>query len=87
MITTVLLTLIAGAEPRVTGGVMAPASLPAGTNALYGFVGAPELGVGYRQGFGLVEFEARGVFVQRRQLPQHDSAIDHGRPLASELRR
>lgn len=62
MITTVLLTLIAGAEPRVTGGVMAPASLPAGTNALYGFVGAPELGVGYRQGFGLVEFEARGVF-------------------------
>ena len=41
---------------------MAPASLPAGTNALYGFVGAPELGVGYRQGFGVVEFEARGVF-------------------------
>lgn len=71
MITTVLLTLIAGAEPtlpaenpttRVTGGVFAPASLPAGTNALYGFVGAPELGVGYRQGFGLVEFEARGLF-------------------------
>ena len=71
MITTVLLTLIAGAEPtlpaenpnmRVTGGVVAPASLPAGTNALYGFVGAPEVGVGYRQGFGLVEFEARGLF-------------------------
>lgn len=72
MITTVLLTLIAGAEPttlpaenpttRVTGGVFAPASLPAGTNALYGFVGAPEVGVGYRQGFGLVEFEARGLF-------------------------
>ena len=41
---------------------MAPASLPAGTNALYGFVGAPEVGVGYRQGFGLVEFEARGLF-------------------------
>lgn len=71
MITTVLLTLIAGAEPafpsesastRVTGGVMAPASLPAGTNALYGFVGAPEVGVGYRQGFGLIELEARGLF-------------------------
>jgi hypothetical protein len=41
---------------------VAPASLPAGTNALYGFVGAPEVGVGYRQGFGLVEFEARGLF-------------------------
>lgn len=41
---------------------MAPASLPAGTNALYGFVGAPEVGAGYRQGFGLVELEARGVF-------------------------
>ena len=67
MISTVLLVLIAGAEPeipttRVTGGVFAPASLPAGTNALYGFVGAPELGVGYRQGFGPVEFEARGLF-------------------------
>ncbi len=71
MITTVLLTLIAGAEPalsaenlntRVTGGVLAPASLPAGTNALYGFVGAPEVGVGYRQGFGFIELEARGVF-------------------------
>lgn len=40
---------------------MAPAALPAGTNALYGFVGAPEVGVGYRQGFELIEFEARGL--------------------------
>lgn len=68
MITTVLLTLMLAADPvspletRVTGGVMAPASLPAGTNALYGFVGAPDVGVGYRQGFGLIELEARGVF-------------------------
>ncbi len=68
MISTALLTLMLAAEPataletRVTGGVMAPASLPAGTNALYGFVGAPDVGVGYRQGFGLVEFEARGLF-------------------------
>lgn len=73
MISTILLTLIAGAEPtlsetfsapsaRVTGGVLAPASLPAGSNALYGFVGAPELGIGYRQGFGLIELEARGLF-------------------------
>jgi hypothetical protein len=48
--------------PRITGGVFAPASLPAGSNALYGFVGAPDLGVGYRQGFGAVEFEARALF-------------------------
>lgn len=66
MISPLLLALIAAAEPvptpRVTGAVMAPAFLPAGSNALYGFVGAPELGVGYRQGFGTVEFEARGLF-------------------------
>lgn len=68
MISTALLTLMLAADPanavetRVTGGVMAPASLPAGTNALYGFVGAPDVGVGYRQGFGLIELEARGVF-------------------------
>ncbi len=68
MISTLLVMLLSGADDtalpttRVTGGVLAPASLPAGTNALYGFVGAPEVGVGYRQGFGLVEFDARGVF-------------------------
>ncbi|MFO0596116.1 MAG: hypothetical protein U0228_12445 [Myxococcaceae bacterium] len=50
-------------EPRVMGGVLAPAALPAGTNALYGFVGAPELGAGYRQGFGgVMELEARALF-------------------------
>ncbi|MFT3708735.1 MAG: hypothetical protein QM817_13880 [Archangium sp.] len=53
---------VASAPARVTGGVFAPASLPAGSNALYGFVGAPDLGVGYRQGFGSVEFEARALF-------------------------
>lgn len=69
MLPLLLLQLVAGAEPgpevpaaRVTGGVLAPAFLPAGTNALYGFVGAPDVGVGYRQGFGLVEFDARAAF-------------------------
>lgn len=47
---------------RTTGGVFAPASLPAGTNALYGFLGAPDVGAGYRQGFGVAEFEARAAF-------------------------
>lgn len=63
MISTLLVLLLTGAdEPRVTGGVVAPAALPAGTNAIYGFVGAPEVGAGYRQGFGLVELDARASF-------------------------
>lgn len=64
MLSTILVLLVAGAEgePRVTGGAFAPASLPAGTNAIYGFVGAPEVAVGYRQGFGLVELDARASF-------------------------
>ena len=62
-----LALLLAQADPtptatRVMGGVVAPASLPAGTNALFGFVGAPELGVGYRQGFGLLELDAHAAF-------------------------
>ncbi|PZR16013.1 MAG: hypothetical protein DI536_06855 [Archangium gephyra] len=64
MLSTILVLLVAGAEgePRVTGGYVAPASLPAGTNAIYGFVGAPELGAGYRQGFGAIELDARASF-------------------------
>lgn len=46
----------------VAGGVFAPASLPAGSNALYAFLGAPDVAVGYRQGFGAIELEARGTF-------------------------
>ena len=48
-----------GEEDRL-GAVVAPVVLPAGSTALYGFVGAPELGVGFRQGLGGVELEARG---------------------------
>lgn len=72
MLTLLVMRLLAGAAEapaapsslpsRVTGGVVAPASLPAGSTALYGFVGAPELGAGYRQGFGLVELDARAWF-------------------------
>lgn len=47
---------------RVTGGVLAPAKLPGGTIAMYGLVGAPELGAGYRQGFDAVELEGRVLF-------------------------
>lgn len=47
---------------RVTGGVFAPASLPAGSNAIYAFLGAPDVAAGYRQGFGAFELEARATF-------------------------
>lgn len=52
--------------PRLTsreiGGVSAPAVLPAGAIAFYGLLGAPDVGGGYRQGFGPVELEARALF-------------------------
>ncbi|MCE9668157.1 hypothetical protein LY474_10060 [Myxococcus stipitatus] len=41
------------------GAVLAPATLPDGTTSLYGYVGAPELGVGFRQGISGFELEAR----------------------------
>ncbi|AGC46747.1 hypothetical protein MYSTI_05469 [Myxococcus stipitatus DSM 14675] len=44
------------------GAVIAPATLPGRTTALYGYAGAPELGVGFRQGLSLVELEARARF-------------------------
>jgi hypothetical protein len=73
MIATLLSALVVAAptqtatfSPRdssqVMGGVLAPAKLPAGTIALYGLVGAPELGAGYRQGFEALELEARALF-------------------------
>lgn len=64
MVTMILLALVSAAEPaaRVTGGVAAPATLPAGSIAMYGLVGAPDLGVGYRQGFEVLELEARALF-------------------------
>jgi hypothetical protein len=41
------------------GGVVAPAALPVASSSLYAFVGLPDLGVGYRQGFSDFEIEAR----------------------------
>ena len=49
--------LTAGAAS--VGGVSAPALLPAGSTAIYGLVGAPDIGIGYRQGFERIEFEAK----------------------------
>ncbi len=50
-----------GSGPKV-GGVIAPATLPAGATALYALLGAPDIGGGYRQGFSAFEFEARLLF-------------------------
>lgn len=55
-----------GAAPRreepVIGAVVAPAALPDGATALYGYAGAPEVGAGFRQGIVGFEFEARARF-------------------------
>ena len=41
---------------------MSPAALPSGTSAIYALLGAPNIGVGYRQGFSVMEFEAKALF-------------------------
>jgi len=50
------------AEQKGVGGVMAPAVLPAGDLAVWGVMGAPDVGAGYRQGFQPLELEARVLF-------------------------
>ena len=52
-------TRIAAAEQ---GAALAPAALPGGSLAFSGFIGAPEVGAGYRQGFSVLEFEAQARF-------------------------
>ncbi|KFE67194.1 hypothetical protein [Hyalangium minutum] len=42
------------------GTVVAPAMLPEGASSVYGYIGVPEMGGGYRQGLSLFEIEARG---------------------------
>jgi hypothetical protein len=42
------------------GTVVAPAVLPNGATTLYGYVGIPEMGAGFRQGISGFELEARG---------------------------
>lgn len=49
-----------GEEEDPLGAVVAPATLRDGSTAVYGFIGAPELGVGFRQGIAGFELEARG---------------------------
>ncbi|AEI68442.1 hypothetical protein [Corallococcus macrosporus] len=51
--------LLRGTREDPLGAVLAPVTLPDGATTLYGFVGAPELGVGFRQGISGFELEAR----------------------------
>lgn len=69
MVTALVLSLVLTAEqdPELVaakrlGAVVAPAAMPKGTLALYGLVGAPDLGVGYRQGIAGIELEAKALF-------------------------
>jgi len=62
MFATLAVMILAASEPRIPGAAAAPASLPAGSNALYGYVGVPDVAAGYRQGFGLVELDGRISF-------------------------
>jgi|GEM_PF-859525 len=51
--------LLRGTGEDPLGAVLAPVTLPDGATALYGFVGAPEIGVGFRQGISGFELDAR----------------------------
>lgn len=60
--TTAFAQSAADERRRTFGAVNAPAQLPDGGMAAYGYVGVPELAAGYRQGAGGVEWEARARF-------------------------
>ena len=49
-------------KQQTFGASLVPAALPAGAIASYAFFGAPEIGGGYRQGFGVFELEGRARF-------------------------
>jgi hypothetical protein len=66
-------TTLSPATPDL-GGVLAPAALGPGTLGVYGLVGAPELAVGFRQGFAALELEARASF----DLLQAASTLEAG---------
>jgi hypothetical protein len=69
------------------GAVLAPVMLPEGMTALYGYVGVPEMGLGFRQGIAGFELEGRarldyfrlaGIFeggVRRQVLVRGDLSL------------
>jgi hypothetical protein len=74
-------------EPWSFGAVLAPVMMPEGVTALYGYVGVPEMGAGFRQGISGFEFEARarldyfrlaGIFeggIRRQVLTRGDFSL------------
>jgi hypothetical protein len=69
MVTALLWSMLLTADPeprledaRQLGAVVAPASLPRASLAMYVLLGAPDLGVGYRQGISGIELEAKALF-------------------------
>jgi hypothetical protein len=77
----------AAREPWSFGAVLAPVMMPEGVTALYGYVGVPEMGMGFRQGIAGFELEARarldyfrlaGIFeggVRRQVLVRGDLSL------------
>ena len=47
---------------QTQGAAAAPAAMPPASNAWYLGLGAPDISLGYRQGFSLFELEARAAF-------------------------
>jgi hypothetical protein len=48
-----------GREKWSLGAVVAPVTMPEGMTSLYGYVGVPEMGAGFRQGLDGLEVEAK----------------------------
>jgi hypothetical protein len=61
MLTISLLSFLS-AEPLAMGAIQSPPALPPSATAMYFYLGAPEVAVGYRQGVSRFEFEVKGAF-------------------------
>jgi hypothetical protein len=64
---SLMVTLSLAADQASTGvappgAALAPAALGAGSIGLWGTLGAPDIAIGYRQGFSLLEIEAQARF-------------------------
>ncbi|MBE2253438.1 MAG: hypothetical protein IAE78_28175 [Myxococcus sp.] len=70
--------VVAEAQPR-GGAAVAPAAMPAGTIGFWGTLGAPDVALGYRQGFSAIEFEAQARF----HYLELSSTVEAGIRLAS----
>jgi hypothetical protein len=78
-------------KQRAFGAVVAPATMPAGAAAAYGYAGVQEIGAGYRQGVSSLELEARAKFnyfllsLALEVLLKHTISRDEGAEVAPFL--